>query len=94
MLAESAVSIPLSSSEIQHIASETAKAAVRETLLTLGVNIEKPDAILKMQQDFAYLRDWREASGTIKARTITTLVGILVTGLVGAVWLALTGGRH
>lgn len=86
--------VPLSSSEIQHIASETAKAAVRETLLTLGVNIEKPDAVLKMQQDFAYLRDWREASGTIKARTITTLVGILVTGMVGAIWVALSGGHR
>ena len=86
--------IPLSSSEIQHIASETAKAAVRETLLTLGVNINEPEAVKKMQQDFAYLRDWREASGTIKARTITTLVGILVTGGIGAVWLAISGGHH
>jgi hypothetical protein len=89
-----AVTIPLSQADIQHIASEAAKEAVRQTLLTLGVNIEKPDSILKMQQDFAYLRDWREASGTIKARTITTLVGIVVTGLAGAVWLALGGGHH
>lgn len=86
--------MPLSSSEIQHIASETAKATVRETLLTLGVNINEPEAVRKMQQDFAYLRDWREASGTIKARTITTLVGILVTGGMGALWLALSGGGH
>lgn len=88
------MTIPLSSSEIQHIASETAKAAVRETLLMMGVNTADPGSMLKMQQDFAYLRDWREASGTIKARTITTLVGILVTGGVGAVWLALSGGHH
>jgi hypothetical protein len=81
-------------SEIQHIASESAKAAVRETLLTLGVNIGEPEAVKKMQQDFAYLRDWREASGTIKARTITTIVGILVSGVVGAIWIALSGGRH
>lgn len=88
------MTLPLTSSEIQHIASETAKAAVRETLLMMGVNTSDPGSMLKMQQDFAYLRDWREASGTIKARTITTLVGILVTGGVGAVWLALSGGHH
>lgn len=88
------MTIPLSSSEIQHIATETAKAAVRETLLTLGVNTNNPEAILKMQQDFAYLRDWREASGTIKARSIAVLVSILVTGGAGALWVAIRGGTH
>jgi hypothetical protein len=84
----------LSPVEIQHIASESAKAAVREMLLTLGVNVNEPEAIKQMQQDFAYLRDWREASGTIKARTIATIVGILVSGLVAAIWMAISGGRH
>lgn len=80
--------------EIQHIASETAKATVREMFLTLGVNVNEPEAIRKMQQDFAYLRDWREASGTIKARTITGIVGIIVTGVAGLIWMAISGGRH
>lgn len=87
--------IPLNSSEIQHIASETAKAAVREMLLTLGVNANDPEAIRKMQQDFAYLRDWREASGTIKARSFSVIVGILVSGGAAAVWAAMrSSGTH
>jgi hypothetical protein len=87
--------IPLNSSEIQHIASETAKAAVRETLLTLGVNANDPEAVRKMQQDFAYLRDWREASGTIKARGMMVLISIVVSGIAAAIWTALSGkGVH
>lgn len=87
--------LPLTSSEIQHVASETAKAAVRETLLTLGVNANDPEAIRKMQQDFAYLRDWREASGTIKARSFMVLVSIVVSGVAAAVWTAVSGkGVH
>lgn len=87
------MTIPLNSSEIQHIAMETAKEAVRQTLLTLGVNASDPEAIRKMQQDFAYLRDWREASGTIKARGFAVLVGIIVSGVAAAVWTAMRGGH-
>jgi hypothetical protein len=83
--------LPLTSEEVKHLASESAKAAVRELLLAMGVNANDPEAILKMQQDFAYLRDVREAVGTIKARTWSALIGIIVTGVVGAIWIALRG---
>jgi hypothetical protein len=83
--------MPLTSSEIQHLASESAKAAVREMLLALGVNANDPEAILKMQQDFAYLRDVREAVGTIKARGLMVAVGIIVSGVMGAIWMAVRG---
>jgi hypothetical protein len=81
----------LTSPEIQHLASETAKAAVREMLLTMGVNANDPEAILKMQQDFAYLRDVREAVGTIKARGWAVAMGIVVSGVAAAVWTMLRG---
>lgn len=84
----------LSATEIQHLATETARATVRETLLMMGVDVSKPEAVQKMQQDFAYLRDWREASGTIKARSIAVLVSILVTGGAGAFWVAMRGGPN
>lgn len=83
--------IPLTSSEIQHIANETARAAVRETLLTLGVNANDPDAVLKMQLDFAHLREWRETTNAIKARGWMVLTGMLVSGVVAAVWMAVKG---
>lgn len=86
--------IPLSSSEIQHIASESAKAAVRETLLALGVNANDPEAVIKMQQDFAYLRDWREAVGTIKSRTLAVTVGIAVSGAIAAIWAGVRASGH
>ncbi len=83
--------VPLTSSEIQHLAHETAKATVREMLLTMGVNANDPEALLKMQQDFAYLRDWREAAGTIKARAFLTIVGIVASGIAAAVWAGMRG---
>ena len=89
------VMMPLTSSEIEDIAKQTARAAVQETLLTLGVNTNDPEAIRQMQRDFAYLRDWREASGTIKARGLMALTGIAVSGIVAAIWAAIAGkGVH
>lgn len=73
----------------EHEVDRIAKLAVREVLLNMGVNIADPEALKKMQQDFAYLRDWREAAGTIKARALMTIVGMLVTGVVAAVWTAI-----
>lgn len=73
----------------EHEVDRIAKVAVREVLLGMGVNIADPEALKKMQQDFAYLRDWREAAGTIKARSLMAIVGILLSGIAAAVWTAL-----
>lgn len=78
--------MPLTSSEIEHLASESAKAAVREMLLALGVDAHDPASIIKMQQDFAYLRDVREAVATVKTKGLTAAVGILVSGVAAAIW--------
>lgn len=83
--------IPLTSSEIEHIASASAEAAVRKVLLEMGVNVSEPDAVLKMQADFRHLREWRETTAAIKSRSILTLVALLVTGGAGLLWLAIRG---
>lgn len=88
------MTIPLTSSEIEHLAAESAKAAVRELLLTMGVNIHDPDAVLKMQLDFAHLRDWRETTTAIKSKSWMVLTGLFVSGVAAAVWMVLRGTGH
>ncbi len=62
------------------------KDTVKETLLSLGLEIDDP---IKMQKDFQHLRDWREASESLKSHGLTTLVGILLAGLLGAIWMGI-----
>jgi hypothetical protein len=79
-------------SEVRDIAEEAARATVKEFFLALGVNADDPDAVIAVQKDFAHLRAWREASDTVKRKGLGAAVTIIVTGLLGLVWLALS--RH
>lgn len=72
----------------EHEVDRIAKLAVREVLLSMGINIADPEALKKMQQDFAFLRDWHDATATIKARSLLTIITIVVTGIAGVVWAA------
>jgi|WetSurMetagenome_2_1015567.scaffolds.fasta_scaffold573918_2 hypothetical protein len=83
--------IPLTSVEIQHIAEVSANKAVRELLIAMGVDANDPEALLEMQRDFAHLRDWRKSVAMVKNKTLTAAIGILVTGVAGAIWLAVRG---
>lgn len=64
------------------------RAAVRDgvddALTRLGVDSSNPIA---MQRDFQAIRQWREASEAIRRRGIMALVGVLVTGVAGVLWL-------
>lgn len=83
--------MPLTSVEVQHIASESAKAAVREVLITMGVDVTNPQALIELQRDFSHLRGWRNAVATLRVTSITAALGILVSGIAGGVWLAIKG---
>lgn len=74
--------------EIQRIAKEAAKQAVRETLITLAVDVDDP---LETQKDFQMLRDWRRSAETVKKQSLVTAVGILTAGILGAIWLFIKG---
>ena len=70
----------------QDDAKQVVREAVQETLLTLGVDAGAP---LDVQQDMHFVRELRLASEKIQSRGLLVLVGILVTGLVGAVWIGI-----
>lgn len=64
------------------------RATVKETLLALGIDTDEP---LEAQKDFQHLRAWRQSSDTVKSQGLVAAVGILVTGILGLVWIALKG---
>lgn len=74
----------LSSDETRELIRE----AVRETFLMLGVKIDDP---IEVQKDFQHLRDWRTTTDSIKSKGLMTLMGIIVSGFVAAVWLGFKG---
>lgn len=97
------MSTDLSNAELRAIAEQAANAAVRSTLLTLGIDVDDPIAA---QEDFAVLREvgklvrdaefrkdiehtraWRLALQEFKVHGIKAAIGILVAGTLGALWL-------
>jgi len=66
--------------------NDAVRLAVKETLITLGMDATNP---LGLQQDMAFIRDLREGTEKIKARGLFVLVGLLVTAAVTAVWLGI-----
>lgn len=76
--------------DIKRIAEEAAEQAVKKTLLALGIDITKPEAILEAQKDMQHLRAWRTSVDTIKAKGIVTAITVLVTGILGVLWLGFT----
>ncbi len=60
--------------------------SVSETLTKMGVDVDDP---LEMQADFLHLREWREATESMKRKGLLTLFGILITGACGLAWLGL-----
>lgn len=77
----------MSHEEIKDIAKQGGREALKEFLLTLGVDVDDPDDVKKMQRDMAHLRDWRESIELVKKKGLAAAVWFIVTGaLGGAVW--------
>lgn len=74
--------------QLQNLTPDEARAlireAVRETFLMLGVKVDDP---IEVQKDFQHLREWRQTTDSIKSKTITTALGLVVAGALGAFWV-------
>jgi len=69
--------------------NRVADAVVTATFLKLGVDISTPEAVTKMQADFAFMRRNRLAGEALKQNALRTLWYLLGVGLVGLMgWLA------
>lgn len=61
---------------------------VHETLERLGIDHKNPHEI---QKDFAFVRTLRDGADSVREKAITTLVGSIVTAIIGAItYVALT----
>lgn len=67
---------------------DVVKDGVMEALMMLGIEADDP---LEMQRDFQHLREWRLAVAAMRKRGLLTLVGIIVAGTCGALWIGLKG---
>lgn len=77
--------------EVERIAKTAAHEAVKEILEALGLDVTEP---LEVQQDQAFLRTMRVGTRKGIFAVWTTLIGVIVTALAGAVWLALNRPPH
>ncbi|CAM5389265.1 hypothetical protein ATER59S_01873 [Aquamicrobium terrae] len=64
-------------------AEQTAEEAVKRTLLTLGISTAEP---LEHQKDMQHLREWRLAVSAAKRQGMFTVIAVLVSGTLGAIW--------
>lgn len=74
--------IKLTEIELRRVIRET----VHETLVGLGIEPDDPN---EMQKDFIHLRDMRLTVEQVKKRSIFTMIGLIVAGLVTALWLGI-----
>lgn len=76
--------------QLQNLTTEEASAlireAVRETFLMLGVKVDDP---IEVQKDFQHLREWRNTTESIKSKGLLTVMGILVSGMLAALWVGI-----
>lgn len=71
-----------SKEEIQGIVKET----VRETLISLGVDVSNP---IEIQRDLQWVRGARQGLDDLKKKGAITVVGILAAGVLGATWVGI-----
>lgn len=75
---------------LQNLTPEEARLlireAVRETFLMLGVTVDDP---IEVQKDFNHLREWRNTTESIKSKGLLTMIGVMASGALAAIWLGL-----
>lgn len=77
----------MSHEEIQEIVEK----AVATTLEKLGI---EPGDHKEMQADFVHLRKWRKSVEQAQSFTFKTVLGVIVTGVLGALWLGFQTMLH
>jgi len=70
----------LTRDEIDQVVRKT----VKETLTSMGIDAADP---IEMQRDFQTLRDWRRSVTAVRSKGMMTLIAILTTGLLAALWI-------
>lgn len=72
-------------------ARKAAKETVQELFTMLGVDVSSAAGIIEVQKDFAHVRQSRMARLAIQSKAVMSVIGIITTGILTAVWLTLKG---
>lgn len=67
---------------------KVAQRAVEKTLLTIGIDISTPEAIVRAQDNFGFLDKLNAGQKDVKKNAIRTLVGAAVTGALAYLTIA------
>jgi hypothetical protein len=73
--------------EIERIARTAASQAVRETFLTIGIDVSGPDGVLEAQRDWAHLRKWKKTVEKTEVITIRAILTTLIGGGLALLWI-------
>ena len=65
---------------------EIVQDAVKETLVSIGIN---PKDTTEVQQDMAYIRQFRLGTQSLKGNIGKTIITVLIPGLLYVVWSAI-----
>ncbi len=65
---------------------EKVDEGVSDALTRVGIDMDNP---IEVQKDMSFMRDWRKTAKDVKRKGMLTAAGILVTGILGAVWIGI-----
>lgn len=71
---------------IDEVAHKAASEAVKQTLVTMGIDADNP---FEVQKDMQHLREWRESISAVKRHGLLAAIGVLTIGLIGLIWAAI-----
>ena len=75
--------------EADDIAKRAADEAVKRAFLVIGVDMSDTASIIRMQANLQHLDKWKRSVDQVERVGWTTIVGILVSGILGALWLGI-----
>lgn len=70
-------------SNISAVAEDAAQKAVKQTLISLGVDVENPR---EFQADMLHTRNWRRSTETVKSQGLRVTVGVIFTGMIALIY--------
>lgn len=65
---------------------EIIETAITRALDRVGVDVENPR---ESRRDFEFVRDWRRSTESVKGKALLVAIGIVVSGMIGAMWLGI-----
>lgn len=86
----------MTSAEVKEIAREAARETVDNLFLHLGYDIAGEGGANELRaiaKDLRHTRRWREATETVQKQGLIAATVIIVGGVLGLIWVAVTRGQ-